>query len=341
MSTTSFRITKDERFFYSSSFRQLSSIQSRQVGLVVGAAVADAAARAFDHFDDAPAIAAFEASDGELAFAPHSFSLVPHTGSLAHHSFSYESFLSVVASLAEGRGVLDADAAQARLLSVAGAHSEMHATHHAQLLHACCVLTALPLAYPFCDDEPLRELARPLLDVLVQETPADAALGQSAHAEHAAVVVDSALSWLGIPMRFLQRNPDAVKNAAFVARPAAALIFPLDCRSYLPEAAHVRLRAAAPVATLPPWSRATPEAEVLRSACSIARSAADFAGGVRQAIRMGGPTCQRALLVGAMLGAKLGVRSVPQEWLQATRDHQAVVPMAVECSQWAWNPLGS
>lgn len=80
------------------------------------------------------------------------------------------------------------------------------------------------------------------------------------------------------------------------------------------------------------------DAATVREGLSIVKSARSYAGGVAQAIRLGGPVCQRAMFVGALLGAKYGARQVPLPWLSATVDHQPVSTMAIEVAQWAWNP---
>ncbi|KPI84304.1 hypothetical protein ABL78_6647 [Leptomonas seymouri] len=188
-------------------------------------------------------------------------------------------------------------------------------------------------------------------------------LHEAATAERAAVR-DYTLSALGVVMRNLQSNPNPMRNAAFMAERGAMAIFPSDVQPFIPafssgdaldalrkQRQHLwdvqkRLasRQAAPACTTPATQRWLPvrhtakDAIVVCESLTIARAPVSFAKGVAQAIHLGGPTCQRAMLVGALLGAKLGIRHVPLEWLSATHDHKPVATMALEVAQWSWNP---
>lgn len=48
--------------------------------------------------------------------------------------------------------------------------------------------------------------------------------------------------------------------------------------------------------------------------------------------------CHRAMLVGAFLGARFGVRAIPPRWLSATVDHQVLASVSVDVAQSSWNP---
>ncbi|KPA85136.1 putative mitochondrial hypothetical protein [Leptomonas pyrrhocoris] len=181
---------------------------------------------------------------------------------------------------------------------------------------------------------------------------------EAASAERAAVR-DYALSALGVVMRNLQSNPNSTRNAAFMAERGATAIFPPDVQPFVPAfssdvtADVLRMQrqhmwdvqrqlasrqAASAAQRWLPVRRTVKDAAVVCESLAIARAPVSFAKGVVQAIRLGGPTCQRAMLVGALLGAKLGVRHVPLDWLSATPDHKPVATMALEVAQWSWNP---
>lgn len=187
---------------------------------------------------------------------------------------------------------------------------------------------------------------------------------EAAEAERFAVR-DYTFSALGVVLRNLQSNPDATRNGAFMAAPGTSAIFPADVQAFVPALTSHANNAADAVAAdhfgkqrehlwkvqqrlaaqpsrtgAPRWLplRCTAkDALVVQESLTIARAPVSFAKGVVQAIHLGGPTCQRAMLVGALLGAKLGVRHVPLTWLSATPDHQPVATMAMEVSQVVWN----
>jgi ADP-ribosylglycohydrolase len=46
------------------------------------------------------------------------------------------------------------------------------------------------------------------------------------------------------------------------------------------------------------------------------------------------------MLVGALLGARFGVRAIPDEWLRATASAETTARHALEIATWGWNPPG-
>jgi hypothetical protein len=404
--------------FYQNSFKQLSSIQQKQVGLLVGAAVADAAARPLNGYTSAEVTAYVQRVQDEMtAFASSSLaaklspasslagdvvafarvpvrgaemtdttdgtpssSFVNATNSMRYHSFSYLLFFEVLRAIHASRGDVVFEQAQEQLVRVANA---VHPTcvferEHASLLHTLCCLLPTPSVYPYASDVALREFVEPFASFLTQTStetrpttlgsptlPEEGiSVAEATEAERAAVQ-DYTFSALGVVLRNLQTNPDSTRNGAFMAVPGTAAMFPPDVQPFVPELTSVdaggalgkqrqhlweiqQRLAACPVASSPTKSTAAAprwlpirstaaDAAVIRESLTIARGPVSFTKGVAQAIHLGGPTCQRAMLVGALLGAKLGVRYIPLEWLSATPDHQPVATMAMEVSQFVWN----
>lgn len=176
-----------------------------------------------------------------------------------------------------------------------------------------------------------------------------------------ALVSDFTMTVLGVALRYLQSNPDPVRNGAFRAVPGCCAVFPPDVATFCPPASssHAENRGIATArqheictAAWPCFPKNYPlrgthsvpprpalrDAQTVQEGLSIARSARSYAAGVSEAVRRGGPTCQRAMVVGALLGARFGVRAIPLRWLSATPDHKPLSTMAIEVAQWTWNP---
>ncbi|KAG5474850.1 hypothetical protein LSCM4_04028 [Leishmania orientalis] len=401
--------------FYQNSFKQLSMVQQKQVGLLVGVAVADAAARPLNGYSreeveaylenmreetqgtgSVPTVAAVTESS-VLAFArvppremkmrddtehghkgrspaASSSQLTSPSTSLIDHSFTYQLYFEMLHAMCSARGEFAVEYVQERLARVPTAVGEQQtfAAEHASLLHTLCTLLGTPAIYPYASDAALRSYLEPFIAFLtespmpLQATDADGGVSgqgdgvspaEAAAAERAAVR-DYTFSVLGVVLRQLQSNPDATRNAAFMAVPDTAAVFPEDVQPFVPStaAAPAETRArlwkvqrylatrAASVASGMAGSQWLPQrctaadTVTVREALRIAQAPVAFVQGVAQAIRLGGSTCQRAMLVGALLGAKLGVRHIPMEWLSATADHKAVSTMSLEVAQWSWNP---
>lgn len=380
--------------FYGNSFKQLSMVQQRQVGLMVGAAVADAAARPLNGYTPEEVEMHLQRVQGELQSSSDKavegalvFAHVPVRGketgavegsdatarsasaahSLQHHSFSYLLYFEVLRAMSAARGEFDVQDVEQQLVR---ATSAVHARRvfeqeHASLLHALCCVLPTPAIYPYASDAALRAFLEPLLAFLTEPTMKageSEELSSHSHVEAAAAeraaVCDYTVSALGVVLRNLQSNPDSTRNAAFMAVPNTTAIFPQDVQAFVPTLASgdaadelsrrrrhlwdIQQRLAARSSTagsrwLPVRATAA-DAVIVRESLAIARAPVSFAKGVAQAIRLGGPTCQRAMLVGGLLGSKLGVRHVPLEWLSATPDHKPVVTMASEVAQYVWNP---
>ncbi|KAG5475192.1 hypothetical protein CUR178_04643 [Leishmania enriettii] len=404
--------------FYQNSFKQLSMVQQKQVGLLVGVAVADAAARPLNGYTreeveaylknmreetqgegSVPTVAAVT-ENSVLAFArvpprgmmrddtehghkgrspaASSSQLNSPSTSLIVHSFTYQLYFEMLRAMSSARGDFAVEYVQERLVRVPTAMGaqQTFAAEHASLLNTLCTLLGTPAIYPYASDAALRSYLEPFIAFLTESPmPLQAAgtdggvIGQGdgvspaeASAAERAAVRDYTFSVLGVVLRQLQSNPHATRNAAFMAVPDTAAVFPEDVQPFVPSTAaapaetrtrlwkmqrYLATRAAsvpsgmAGSQWLPQWlpQRCTAADTVtVREALRIAQAPVAFVQGVAQAIRLGGSTCQRAMLVGALLGAKLGVRHIPMEWLSATADHKAVSTMSLEVAQWSWNP---
>lgn len=333
------------RNFYENSFKQLSDVQQRQVGLIVGAAVGDAAARPLEGYSAEEAAewqrAASEGADEAvpLAFAHglarrghrSASAAAPPADLLLAHSFTYALQADLVRTMARARGdfpVSEVEPLWVRTASGVDAAAVLGA-EQGSLLHALGTVLPLPAVYPYASDAALREFAAPFVSLLTE----------GALAEEAAVVADCTLSVLGVALRLMQRNPDAVRNSALQALPGVAPVFPPELRALCPATPQSleRWTVCARQSVLPARPIAS-DAAVVSESLHIARTASSFARGVGAAIAAGGPVCQRALLVGGLLGARLGVRQIPPEWVSATMDHKTVSTFAIDVAQWAWNP---
>jgi hypothetical protein len=152
-------------------------------------------------------------------------------------------------------------------------------------------------------------------------------------------------SFLSVIMRYLQDNPNPIKNSAFRAVVGTSTMFPSSYRGYCPASEGAEN------------GKGDDDSEIfaaeLRRVIEIVDVAKSYAHGVELCITEADPTnlhaeisstpkdfsaCERAILVGACLGAKFGAREIPPEWIDATEDYAAICSSAIEVAQWAWNP---
>ncbi|EKF29952.1 hypothetical protein MOQ_006242 [Trypanosoma cruzi marinkellei] len=367
--------------FYENSLKQLSDIQQKQTGLIIGAVVADAAARGLDGCsadeiaEFAKAQAKFNSDGGEeeeelLVFVragpQRRSSGPPLTGALQHHSYTCLLLQQLLRVMASARGEFPVSYVKDHWVSIADAHPQWFAVEHASLLNVLGVVLPLPVIYPWADDTTLRSYATPFIDFLTEPPVGQAAAAAAARTRSA--LKSYTFSALGVALRCLQSNPDPSRNAAMMAVPGTADLFPEDLALFCPAQTHNELlsqlidanskgcaaggAADTPVPmcggsisfgagnpSLPVSARPfVRDVCVAREALVVARHARSFADGVRAAIRLGGPVCQRSLLVGGLLGARMGVRCISPSWLSATHGHSPLATMAIEVAQWSWNP---
>lgn len=58
-----------------------------------------------------------------------------------------------------------------------------------------------------------------------------------------------------------------------------------------------------------------------------------FDEAVRKTILAGGCNCSRSFFIGAMMGAKLGIRGIPREWIEKTNNAEDILEMAMEITK--------
>jgi ADP-ribosylglycohydrolase len=58
------------------------------------------------------------------------------------------------------------------------------------------------------------------------------------------------------------------------------------------------------------------------------RNLTDFRAGILEAVNCGGDTDSNASMVGAMIGANVGLKGIPKEWLEAVPDCQEALQLA-------------
>lgn len=68
----------------------------------------------------------------------------------------------------------------------------------------------------------------------------------------------------------------------------------------------------------------------VQSAVHILLDATDYMTAVRRVGLVGGCNCSRVSLVGACLGAKFGLESIPQEWLEKTDAAKHALSLALK-----------
>lgn len=64
------------------------------------------------------------------------------------------------------------------------------------------------------------------------------------------------------------------------------------------------------------------------SVATMLRHQQNFRGGILEAINAGGDTDTNASIVGAMIGAQVGIEEIPEEWIRAVPDAQAAIDVA-------------
>ena len=71
----------------------------------------------------------------------------------------------------------------------------------------------------------------------------------------------------------------------------------------------------------------------LQAAVRALLDAGDYEGPVRQVVLAGGCNCSRVSFIGACLGAKFGLESIPTEWIRKTFSAPHVLKLAIELVQ--------
>lgn len=365
------------RSFYASSFQHLSDVQQRQVGAIVGASVADAAVRGYDgaapeaiaetaqrlaqrmsefrrvtSAGDGQAGGSVETQDEtEIAFVPANLAPtpLPLRAPLEHHSLAHEAMTALLSSLSVNRTRLDAALFAEQLWPITRTLVPRHAASFAMEagLYETAVCVPLAALYPYAREEQLEpylwETWKTLHDPAVVPTldgSQTVCVQASLPAAPFALSQQLSAAFTFTLTRFMMRNPDPIKNASFRCDPAIAGIFkcaPGAFTGVRGSAASSTADAAAQARLLavPRAAQALDDAEF---ALSTVRRSRNFAEGVRACVRRGGAVSLTAMTVGACLGARFGVRAIPDEWLRASAGSDVVCRNAIELATWSWNP---
>ena len=319
--------------FFKNSFKQLSDVQQKQVGLIVGSCVADFyAVKYLQHSEEAEE----DAERGQQqAAAAHVGPGRSHTGKaltaeerladgpLVHHSFSYElqSMLVHTMGASAGSPHLHLEDVAGRWAAVATSLPASFGHWHGSLLHTANVLSVLPAMYPYASDASLRRFIGPYAAFLTDPSPllslpaeqrhasmrssattaaAAASTSAAAVAEACAASRNCAISVMGVVQRLLQTNPDAVRNAAFRAVPGTEMIFPADVAIFVAPGAAAE-DASSPSSSLP--GAASMPSSALRHDVGVATHGALVAEVLQ--------TCRAATSFREGVDRVLGVSSVP------------------------------
>ena len=361
------------------SFKQLSDIQGRQVGSILGAMVGDAACRPLDRQLDTTLFMlsgstskpTADEKEMSLAFSPRWHSTYSGgEGPLRYHSYAGECLNAIIACQVEARGhAVDFSKVTAKVGAISAAYpreaeriadfgfykdfdpEESDATT-LQLKPiplfplACCA--TLATKYPYCDDAPLHQYTGGLLECLTGVTVEEgfAALAAVSTGRHysvsghkkgdpyplgLALSIPYTLSIMSLLMRYLQSNPDPIKNSALRCVPGTSAVYPAEFRRYCPDIAEEAAQSGNPS-----LSTATADWRRIIEILSVSSS---YTEGIELVLQDGGNVCEKAIVVGSGLGAKYQARFLPGEWIDATEDHGVLCSNAIECAQWAWNPI--
>ena len=197
--------------------------------------------------------------------------------------------------------------------------------------------TILPLAvtYPYCTDQAIQNYALPLLHELFQThtawIPPDLTKALFSP-KQMGDACNCALSFLPIFMRYLQNNPDPIKNAAFHCVPTTTAMFPRDKLAYC-----VTNKSNEPAISVESGQRGVFH-QLIVNLLTVIDNSSTFEEGVAEITHRGGPYCsEMAMIAGACLGAKVTARNLPSEWLTATENHSLIASLAIKIVQESWN----
>lgn len=310
--------------WFQSSFRQLSGVQMRQVGAIVGAAIGDAAVAS--HNGTRLPFAA-------MSLAQRKKQKVPH------HSAPYEIFLSVLRCVDAAEGVFTPPSFHADLLASSELSHSIGRTPAVEAFHvftsggdgrlvegpgdddgadALCAAIPLVALYPWISDDDMPASYQHLWNVL------DVAQRK----QHA---LPYFYAGCGVLARHMSRNPAPIRNTALSSKDGQVR----HVLSEVSEGLKVHPNINPQVIALPSQTL-----EVLRWSADFAARATTFEDGILMLLRRaeGRGVGHAGLYLGALLGAKFGTRALPLDWLEATHDAVLVSSMALTVSQHAWNP---
>ena len=59
--------------------------------------------------------------------------------------------------------------------------------------------------------------------------------------------------------------------------------------------------------------------------------ATSYSEAIRETILCGGDSCTRGILIGACLGAKFGIQSIPEDWLKKVDGINDIIEKSIKC----------
>ena len=59
--------------------------------------------------------------------------------------------------------------------------------------------------------------------------------------------------------------------------------------------------------------------------------ATSYSEAIRETILCGGDSCTRGFLIGACLGAKFGIQSIPEDWLRKVDGIKDIIEKSIKC----------
>ena len=59
--------------------------------------------------------------------------------------------------------------------------------------------------------------------------------------------------------------------------------------------------------------------------------ATSYSEAIRETILCGGDSCTRGILIGACLGAKFGIQSIPEDWLKKVDGMKDIIEKSIKC----------
>eukprot|EP00759_Apiculatamorpha_spiralis_P054046 PhF_6_TR6790/c0_g1_i1/m.9773 len=320
--------------WFQSSFRQLSNIQSRQVGVYVGASIADGA------------IASRNGT--RIPFAGYTLQELKRQRIQSHTQY-YAVFLSMLRALDAAEGVFVEGRFHTDLLAsiklASGAVTPLDSVIRLRdalasgdvISRSSCpddegdleaLAAAIPIValYPYASDE----------DIITSTTQVWRTFdltGARAKSRHVLPSFYACCSVLG---RYMCQNPKPILNTGLSLPEGEGEEVEIlrqkiiDCSRGIPA-----------LDTSLSTMQEHPFIDRVMTTCwEVTAAAKSFEHGMEMVLsKLDGKALEgSAIYVGGLLGAKFGARALPLEWLENMPDGQLVGSLAVTLSQYAWNP---
>eukprot|EP00760_Papus_ankaliazontas_P025202 PhM_4_TR249/c0_g1_i1/m.104855 len=319
--------------WFQSSFKQLSGVQMRQVGSVVGAAIADAA---LAH----TSVAAAGPSQLSVTRVPFAGRTLQErkAAKLPLQSVYCQEMMSTLRCIEGERGVLLYDSLHAELVSSVKLPGAKHTPALLDFVHA---VTEGELREDTVADAP------PYADVdaLSSCIPVVALYPWSSDKDLAASIEHI---WQLFDVRQMRSGGYPYYTAAtrvllrYLLRSTAPLTNTYLQMDEGPARDLLKFVADNPTTEHDEANRSTVEPtvqSVVARALPVVLDATSFENGVELFLRRhDGDLTPAAPYLGACLGAKFGSRGLPLEWFAAMEGHELVGTLALSMAQHAWNP---